>query len=281
MQRRWKLPHKGHRCPCSIYIKRSWIVHSTLVLELLQHNTSTGPFQKLGRLYESCLRQSINSSYVKFKMLEIGSYMPATVTGPATVGGLILKLNEFGPPPLVSYYFDLSYGRKPQPMLIIDSSFESAPLLQKPIRWTAPKAAPFEIKFDIPPLLDSLIDIFLPASLDADKRDFERESIVNFVRELTQLRRESFRKGFSDSHVLYNVSALNTLYPFVSDYYYTKQIDRWNKLTFSHIHIHNSSTGRIWLYHQIIRDQFSSKAAATWEMWNSYWNNQHALLTMH
>lgn len=150
-------------------------------------------------------------------MQEIGSYMPVTVTGPATVGGLILKLNELGPTPLVSCYYDLSYGRKPQPMLIIDSSFESAPLLQNTIRWRAPKAAPFEIKYDVPPLLDNLIEIFLPTSLDMDKRDFERESIVNFIRQLTQLRRESFRKGFSDSHVLYNVSALNTIYPFVSD----------------------------------------------------------------
>lgn len=215
--------------------------------QLLQHNTSMGPFQKLGRLYErlnffyylftlplrrlyfihvpmflffmsyeSCLRQSLNSSFVKLKMQEIGTYMPMTVTGPATIGGLILKLSEFGPTPLVSIYYDLSYGRKPQPMLIIDSSFESAPLLQNYIRWTAPKAAPFDIKYDIPPLLDNIIDIFLPASLDTDKRDFERESIVNFIRQFTQLRRESLRKGFSDSHVLYNISALSTIYPFVS-----------------------------------------------------------------
>lgn len=149
-------------------------------------------------------------------MQEIGTYMPMTVTGPATIGGLVLKLSEFGPTPIVSIYYDLSYGRKPQPMLIIDTSFESAPLLQNHIRWTAPKAAPFDIKYDVPPLLDNMIDIFLPASLDMDKRDFERESIVNFIRQLTQLRRESIRKGFSDSHVLYNVSALSALYPFVS-----------------------------------------------------------------
>lgn len=187
-----------------------------LILELLQHNTSMGPFQKLGRLYESCLRQSINSSYVKLKMQEIGTYMPMTVSGPATIGGLILKLSELGPTPLVSIYYDLSFGRRPQPMLIIDSSFESAPLLQNSIRWTAPKAAPFDIKYDIPPLLDNIIDVLLPASLDTDKREFERETIVNFIRQFTQLRRESLRKGFTDSHVLYNVSALSTIYPFVS-----------------------------------------------------------------
>lgn len=103
-------------------------------------------------------------------------------------------------------------------MLIIDISLESAPLLQKYIRWTAPKAAPFDIKQDTPPLLDSMIDMFLPGSLDTDKRDFERESIVNFIRQLSQLRRESLQKGFSDSHVLYNVSALSSAYPFVSEF---------------------------------------------------------------
>lgn len=101
-------------------------------------------------------------------------------------------------------------------MLIIDSSAESSPVLQHSIRWAVPKSAPFDIRYDVPPLLDSVIDIFLPTSLDADKRDFERESIVNFIKQITQLRRESLRKGFSDSHVLYNVSTLSATYPFVS-----------------------------------------------------------------
>ncbi|XP_031625122.1 kell blood group glycoprotein homolog isoform X2 [Contarinia nasturtii] len=187
----------------------------TLMQQLLQHNTSSGPFQKLGRLYESCLRQSINSSFVRLKMQQIGSYMPSTVTGPSTIGGLILKLSDFGPTPLVSIYYDLSYGRKPQPMLIVDTSFESASVLQNPIRWAAPKSAPFDIRYDVPPLLDTLIDMFLPTTLDADKREFERDSIVNFIRQLTQLRRESLRKGFSDSYVLYNVSQLTNTYPFL------------------------------------------------------------------
>lgn len=186
--------------------------------ELLQHNTSTGPFQKLGRLYESCLRQSINSTYVRSKMQEIGKYIPMTVTGPATIGGLILKISEFGPTPLVSIYYDLSFGRKPQPMLIIDSSLESSPVLQNSIRWAAPKSAPFDIRNDVPPLIDSVINMFLPTDdlIDPDKREFERDSIVNFIRQLTQLRRESLRKGFTDSYVLYNVSTLSTTYPFVS-----------------------------------------------------------------
>lgn len=151
-------------------------------------------------------------------MQQIGTYMPMTVTGPSTIGGLILKLSEFGPIPLVSIYFDLSYGRKPQPMLIIDSSLESSPVLQKTIRWLAPKPAPFDIRYDVPPLLDTLINLFLPSYLDDDKREAERDSIVNFIRELNQLRRDCLRKGFTDSFVLYNVSMLSATYPFVSLY---------------------------------------------------------------
>lgn len=152
-------------------------------------------------------------------MQQIGSYMPMSVTGPSTIGGLILKLSDFGPIPLVSIYYDLSYGRKPQAMLIIDSSFESSPVLPKTIRWTSPKPAPFDIRYDVPPLLNTLIDLFLPTYLDADKRQLERESIVGFIRELNQLRRECSRKGFTDSFVLYNVSMLSATYPFVSKIY--------------------------------------------------------------
>lgn len=149
-------------------------------------------------------------------MQQFGSYMPMAVTGPSTIGGLILKLNEFGPIPLVSIYYDLSYGRKPQPMLIIDSSMESSPVLQRAIRWQWPKPAPFDIRYDVPPLLNTLINLFLPSYLDDDKREAERDIMTNFIRELIQLRRDCLRKGFTDSFVLYNVSMLSATYPFVS-----------------------------------------------------------------
>lgn len=213
-------------------------------LELLQHNTSTGPFQKLGRLYESCMRQSINSSYVRSKMQQIGPYMPMTVTGPATIGGLILKLSDFGPSPLVSIYYDLSYGRKPQPMIIIDTSLESSPVLQNPMRWLGPKSAPFDIRYDMPPLTDTLIDLFLPSSLDEDKREFERDSIVSFIKQLTQLRRESLRRGFTDSYVLYNVSMLSSTYPFVSWKSGWKSHNRLMAKNYVFVPFYNSSTGR-------------------------------------
>lgn len=140
----------------------------------------------------------------------------STVTGPRTIGGLILNLNDLGPTPLISIYYDMSYGPQSQPLLIIDSSMESAPALQNPIRWLAPKAAPFRVKYDIPPLLETLIELFLPNSLEAERRELERDSIISFIKELNQLRRENSRRGFTDSTVLYNVSSLSVSYPFVS-----------------------------------------------------------------
>lgn len=170
----------------------------------------------MGKLYESCLRQTINSTSLHYHLNKVGMYMPMSVSGPTTITGLLLKISEYGPTPLVAMYYDLSYGRKPQSMLIIDSSMESSPILQNTIRWMGPKSAPFEIRYDIPPLLNDLINEFLPNSLDADKREYERNAITDFVRELNQLRRESLRKRFSDSSVLYNVSVLTSTYPFVS-----------------------------------------------------------------
>lgn len=92
---------------------------------------------------------------------------------------------------------------------------ESAPALQNPIRWLSPKSAPFDVKYDVPPLLATIVELFLPTTLEADRREFERDAIVSFIRELNQLRRESLRRGFTDSYVLYNVSTLSVSYPFV------------------------------------------------------------------
>lgn len=179
-------------------------------------------------------------------MHKIGSYMPMTVTGPATIGGLMLKISEFGPTPLVSVYYDLSYGRKPTPMLIVDSSLDSSPVLQNTIRWSSPKSAPFDIRYDIPPLLDTLIQMFLPTSLDMDKRQFERDSITNFIRELNQIRRESLRKEFSDSYVLYNVSMLSVTYPFVSIWHFPSIISPKNYKSFLQLYWENLITPSNW-----------------------------------
>lgn len=138
------------------------------------------------------------------------------MSGPLSVAALLARISRLGPTPLVSVYYDLSYGRKPQSMLIIDSSLESSLVLQNPVRWRGPKSAPFDIRQDIPPLLDQLLDAFLPINLEFESRLTELEAIKNFIKELTQMRRESIRKEFTDSYVLYNISTLTATYPFVS-----------------------------------------------------------------
>lgn len=101
-------------------------------------------------------------------------------------------------------------------MLVIDSSLESAPVLQNSVRWTGPKSAPFQIRYDVPPQLDKLLEFFLPTNLALEQKFGERDNITRFIREFNNLRRESFRKEFADSYVLYNVSSLSFTYPFVS-----------------------------------------------------------------
>lgn len=128
----------------------------------------------------------------------------------------------------MTLYFDLSYGKKPQAMLVIDSSLESSPVLQNSVRWTGPKSAPFQIRYDVPPQLDKLLESFLPANLALEQKFGERDNITKFIRELNNLRRESFRKEFADSYVLYNVSSLSFTYPFVSIWVWLWQKTRRN-----------------------------------------------------
>lgn len=186
------------------------------VADLLTHNTTTGPFQKLGRLYESCLRQTINATIVLTQLRELGGYLGVHEPTPASIGPLLVQASKIGPMPLVSLFFDLSYGKKPQSMLVVDSSLESSAVLQNSLRWTGPKSAPFDIRHDVPPLLDKLLEYFLPENLALEHKFAERDNITRFIRELNHLRRESFRKEFADSYVLYNVSSLTASYPFVS-----------------------------------------------------------------
>lgn len=148
---------------------------------------------------------------------ELGSYLAVNEKPPSTIGPLLIKISKIGPVPLIALYFDLSYGKNPQAMLVVDSSLESAAVLQNSLRWTGPKAAPFEIRHDVPPLLDKLLEHFLPENLSLQQKFAERDNITKFIRELNHLRRESFRKEFADSYVLYNVSSLTASYPFVSN----------------------------------------------------------------
>lgn len=155
--------------------------------DLLTHNTTFGLYRKLGRLYGSCLRQSINSSTIRYYLEYLGGYLPTHVVGPSTISPLISQMNQIGPTPLITVSYDLSYGKQPQVMLIIDGSTESAPVLQNAVRWKGPKAPPYRIRDDVPPLLNQLVENFLPSGLPADQRKSEKEAIVSFVKELNQV----------------------------------------------------------------------------------------------
>jgi hypothetical protein len=51
---------------------------------------------------------------------KLGGYLPIGALGPSIIAPLVNRINEIGPIPLLEIYFDLSYGRKPQILLIID-----------------------------------------------------------------------------------------------------------------------------------------------------------------
>ena len=138
-------------------------------------------------------------------------------------------------------YYDLSYGRKPQVLLIIDippdihhilqvRSYKnelfhryelsflicSYYIIQNPVRWLTPKAPSFKINENTLPLLDALMKYFLPMGLSIEQRETERQSIHRFIRELNQIRRNHVDRDFASSYVVNNVTALGESYPFVS-----------------------------------------------------------------
>lgn len=61
---------------------------------------------------------------------ELGGYLPIGALGPSNIAPLITKINNMGPIPLVDIYYDLSYGRNPQIMLIIDGPSTSPYVLE-------------------------------------------------------------------------------------------------------------------------------------------------------
>jgi hypothetical protein len=94
-------------------------------------NTTNGSFRKLGRLYESCLRQQLNSSTIRLAIERLGGWMPINALGPSTVMTLLTKMKEMGSTlSLIDIYYDLSYGRKPQVLLIIDIPADAHNILQ-------------------------------------------------------------------------------------------------------------------------------------------------------
>ncbi|CAD7084187.1 unnamed protein product [Hermetia illucens] len=183
---------------------------------LLQHNTTSGPFRKLGRLYGSCLRQTANSSTIHLVLDKLGGYLPIGALGPSSLAPLISKIYEMGPTPLIDVHYDLSYGRRPQVLLIIGGPSTSAQILESKVRWMGPKAPPSRVRESVPVILDELMDSFLPSGLTVDQKKSEKEAISTFISQLNKLRSEHLRKGYWESSVLYNTSSLSVFYPFLN-----------------------------------------------------------------
>uniref|UniRef100_A0A1A9VM03 Peptidase M13 N-terminal domain-containing protein n=1 Tax=Glossina austeni TaxID=7395 RepID=A0A1A9VM03_GLOAU len=188
----------------------------TQMQQLLQHNTTSGPFRKLGRLFGSCLRQTTNSSTIHLVLEQLGGYLPIGALGPSSIAPLLSKIYELGPTPLVDIYYDLSYGKNPHVLLIISGPSATAPILESKIRWMGPKAPPYRLKQSVPKLLNDLLDSFLPNGLTADQKASENEAISTFIKELNKIRVEYTRRGFWDSSVLYNTSSLQEMYPILN-----------------------------------------------------------------
>lgn len=159
-----------------------------MCVELLTRNTTSGLYRKLGRLYSSCLRQTINASSIRSNWEYLGGYLPIGSMGPSSISPLMSKIIKVGPTPLISLYYDLSYGKQPHTMLVVDASTESSPVLQMTQRWMYPKAPPNNrIRPSEPHYLNELLDSFLPNSLSKAQIASEKTSIINFIRELNQV----------------------------------------------------------------------------------------------
>lgn len=115
---------------------------------------------------------------------ELGGYLPIGAIGPPKLDTLISKIIQMGPNPLISTYYDLSYGKMPQVMLVVDGPMETTPVLQNHVRWNGPKAPPFYIKEDYPAIIHELLDKFLPKSMSNDRKRLEKSAIIKFIREL-------------------------------------------------------------------------------------------------
>lgn len=118
----------------------------------------------------------------------LGGYLPIGSLGPSSISPLMLKISKIGPTPLISLYYDLSYGKQPHTMLVVDASSESSPVLQMTQRWLYPKAPPNNrIRPSEPPFLNELLDNFLPNSMSSAQITSEKTSIITFIRELNQV----------------------------------------------------------------------------------------------
>lgn len=97
---------------------------------LLSQNTTSGMYRKLGRLYGSCLRQNVNATSIRLMLDELGGYMPIGAIGPHTLSTIMSRISSYGYNALFDMHFDLTYGRKPHIILVIDVSYANPNVLQ-------------------------------------------------------------------------------------------------------------------------------------------------------
>lgn len=97
---------------------------------LLSLNTTSGMYRKLGRLYGSCLRQNVNATSIRLMLDELGGYMPIGAIGPHTLSTIMSRISSYGYNALFDMHFDLTYGRKPHIILVIDVPYSSPNMLQ-------------------------------------------------------------------------------------------------------------------------------------------------------
>lgn len=117
----------------------------------------------------------------------LGGYLPIGSLGPSSISTLMLKMIKIGPTPMISIYYDLSYGKQPHTMLVVGGSSESSPVLQMTQRWMHPKAPPHLVWQKEPPYLDELLDTLLPNSMSPGHIASEKTTIITFMRELNQV----------------------------------------------------------------------------------------------
>lgn len=160
----------------------------------------------------------MNATSIRHTLDSLGGYLPIGSLGPSSIAALMSQINRIGPTPLISIYYDLSYGKQPQIMLVVDGANPNAPVLQMSQRWQRPKAPPHthSIRDLDPAHLDAVLASFLSPGLSASQRSAEMAVMLSFMHELRRLREDTLRGDFADSYVMYNVTTLGAVYTFVS-----------------------------------------------------------------
>uniref|UniRef100_A0A336KH95 CSON011042 protein n=1 Tax=Culicoides sonorensis TaxID=179676 RepID=A0A336KH95_CULSO len=179
---------------------------------LLMQNTTSGMFRKLGRLYGSCLRQNFNATSIRLLLDELGGYMPIGAIGPHTLSTILSRINSYGYNGLFDVFFDLTYGRKPHIIMVIDVANANPSVLQRKIRWNTMKPGRFIHATYDERIANEVIDNFIPIGLSRDIASREKQTILTFIDELMEIRYNYMSPDYSNDPNVYNISTINKAY---------------------------------------------------------------------